>query len=352
MELKAKLENLYQRVDGLKDSINTEEATKTAFIMPFLQMLGYDIFNPTEVVPEFVADIGTKKGEKVDYAILKDDEPVIIIECKHWQENADAHNSQLHRYYNVSNAQFGIMTNGIIYNFFTDLEKANIMDEKPFLTVDLSNLKDSTIKELEKFSKQTFDIDDILSSAEALKYVKAIRAEFEKELQEPSDDFIKLIVKRFFDRQITANRLDVFREYFKRAITASFNETINTRLKSALSINEKKGNADNDESSSNNEETKSKIITTDEELEAFQIIKAILREKISSERIAHRDTQSYFGILLDDTNRQPLCRLHFNTRNKYLELFHNGQGEKVQIENLDEIYNYKRELLEAIEIYE
>ncbi len=350
-QLKSKLENLYERVSGLKESIKTEEATKTAFIMPFLQILGYDIFNPTEVVPEFIADIGTKKGEKVDYAIMQNNEPVIIIECKHWEEKAEAHNSQLHRYYNVSKARFGIMTNGITYNFFTDLEKANIMDEKPFLTIDLSNLKDNSIKELEKFSKQTFNIDDILNSAEALKYIKAIRVEFEKELQEPSDDFVKLIVKRFFDKQLTASRLETFKEYCKRAITSSFNEIINARLKSALSINEKSEEIEKEEFE-DIDENKPKIVTTDEELEAFQIVKAILREKITSDRIFQRDTMSYFGILLDDTNRQPLVRLHFNTRNKYIELFNTGKGVKYLLNTIDDIYTYKVEILDTIDNYE
>ena len=161
MELKTKLEQLHQRVDNLKEQIQTEEATKNAFIMPFIQILGYDIFNPIEVIPEFVCDIGTKKGEKVDYMIMKDGEPILVIECKHWKENADAHNSQLHRYYHVSKARFGILTNGIIYNFYTDLEKPNIMDEKPFLTINLDDLKDSSIKVLEKFTKTFYNLESI-----------------------------------------------------------------------------------------------------------------------------------------------------------------------------------------------
>ncbi len=351
-ELKSKLETLYQRVDGLKDNINTEEATKNAFIMPFLQIMGYDIFNPTEVIPEFTADIGTKKGEKVDYAIMKDNEPVIIIECKHWKEKAEAHNSQLHRYYNVSKARFGIMTNGIIYNFFTDLEKANIMDEKPFLTIDLSNLKDNSIKELKKFSKQTFNIDDILNSAEALKYIKAIRVEFEQELQNPTDDLIKLLVRKFYEKQITPRRLEMFREYTHRAIALSLKDIIDSRLKSALKINEEEDEDNEDENTE--EDNELRIITTDEELEGYQIVKAILREKIPSNRISYRDTQSYFGILLDDTNRKPLCRLYFNSSNKRIELFNEGKNnsQKVVIENLEEIYHYKQELLSTIDIYE
>ena len=356
MELKTKLEQLHQRVDNLKEQIQTEEATKNAFIMPFIQILGYDIFNPIEVIPEFVCDIGTKKGEKVDYMIMKDGEPILVIECKHWKENADAHNSQLHRYYHVSKARFGILTNGIIYNFYTDLEKPNIMDEKPFLTINLDDLKDSSIKVLEKFTKTSYDLESILDSAESLKYIKAIRKEFEAEIDNPSDEFIKLLVNRFFDRPLTANRLSIFREYTKRALTSSINESINSRLKSALSINENIHDAktkENEVVDSIDENSESKVITTEDEIEGFQIVKAILREVISADRIAPRDTQSYFGVLLDDNNRKPLCRLHLNGGKKYIELFHNGKdaGEKVLINSLDDIYNYKAELQKTVDNY-
>ena len=206
-DLKLKLEQLYKRVDALKDQIKTEEATKNAFVMPFIQIIGYDIFNPTEVIPEFICDIGTKKGEKIDYVIKRDNEPVLIIECKHWKENADAHNSQLHRYYHVSKSRFGVLTNGHVYNFYADLERPNIMDEKPFFTLDISNLKDANIKILEMFTKTGYNLESILDSAEALKYIKAIRNEFERELREPSDDLVKLLVNRFFEKPVTASRL-------------------------------------------------------------------------------------------------------------------------------------------------
>jgi prophage lp2 protein 6 len=343
-------------VDNLKEQIQTEEATKNAFIMPFIQILGYDIFNPIEVIPEFVCDIGTKKGEKVDYMIMKDGEPILVIECKHWKENANAHNSQLHRYYHVSKARFGILTNGIVYNFYTDLEKPNIMDEKPFLTINLDDLKDSSIKVLEKFTKTSYDLESILDSAESLKYIKAIRKEFEAEIDNPSDEFIKLLVNRFFDRPLTANRLSIFREYTKRALTSSINESISSRLKSALSINENIHDAktkENEVVDSIDENSESKVITTEDEIEGFQIVKAILREVISADRIAPRDTQSYFGVLLDDNNRKPLCRLHLNGGKKYIELFHNGKdaGEKILINSLDDIYNYKTELQKTVDNY-
>ncbi|OPB52769.1 type I restriction endonuclease, partial [Elizabethkingia anophelis] len=238
MELKLKLEQLSQRIQGLKEQVQTEEATKNAFVMPFIQMLGYDIFNPTEVIPEYIADIGTKKGEKVDYLIKNNQEPILIIECKNWKENADAHNSQLHRYYHVSKARFGVLTNGIVYNFYTDLEKPNIMDDKPFLTINLEDLKDSAIKVLESFTKQSYNLESILDSAEALKYIRAIRKEFEKEIENPSDELVRLLVNKFFERPLTANRMQSFKEYTKRALSISITESISSRLKSALVINE------------------------------------------------------------------------------------------------------------------
>lgn len=355
MELKLKLEQLHQRVDSLKDQINTEEATKNAFVMPFIQILGYDIFNPTEVIPEFICDIGTKKGEKVDYVIKNNGEPILIIECKHWKENVDAHNSQLHRYYHVSKARFGVLTNGHTYNFYADLEKPNIMDEKPFFTLDLSDLKDSSIKILENFTKTDYSLENILDSAEAMKYIKAIRKEFEKELIEPSDEFIRILVNKFFDKPLIASRMVTFREYTKKAITNTINDSISLRLKSALNINEniaKEQHLENPQPIDENVENP-KFITTEEELEGFQIVKAILREKITTERIAYRDTQSYFGILLDDNNRKPLARLHFNTINNYLELFHNGKdaGEKILLNSIDEIYNYREQLHKTFENY-
>lgn len=353
MELKIKLEQLNQRVNALKEQIHTEEATKNAFVMPFIQILGYDVFNPTEVIPEYVADIGTKKGEKVDYLIKKDDEPILIIECKNWKENANAHNSQLHRYYHVSKARFGVLTNGIVYNFHTDLEQPNIMDDKPFLSINLEDLKDGSIKILQNFTKSEYNLTNILDSAEAMKYIKAIRNEFEKEIENPSDEMVRLLVNKFFEKPLTANRMVAFKEYTKRALSISITESISSRLKSALVINENlETEKTNSGSIDENAET-SKFVTTEEELESFQIVKAILREIIPSERIAYRDTQSYFGILLDDNNRKPICRFHFNTSNKYLETFHNGKdaGEKFLLNNLDEIYNYRNELHKTLENY-
>lgn len=126
------VKNLAKRVKKLKDSILTEEATKTSVIMPFFQSLGYDVFNPEEFVPEFTADVGIKKGEKVDYAILQNGHPIILIEAKSIQERLEKHDSQLFRYFGTTTAKFAILTNGIVYRFYTDLDEQNKMDKVPF----------------------------------------------------------------------------------------------------------------------------------------------------------------------------------------------------------------------------
>jgi hypothetical protein len=118
MDLIDQLRALATRVAAAKDMIQTEEATKNAMIMPFIQLLGYNVFDPMEVTPELVADVGTKKGEKVDYAVLRDGKPIMLFECK--KSGADLHinhASQLFRYFHVTEARFGVLTNGLAYKF-------------------------------------------------------------------------------------------------------------------------------------------------------------------------------------------------------------------------------------------
>ena len=164
------LKSFAERIIPLKDTISTEEATKMSMIIPFFQLLGYDVFNPSEFCPEYTADVGIKKGEKVDYAILINDQPEILIECKWCGESLTKHGSQLFRYFSTSPAKFAILTNGLTYQFFTDLDEANKMDLTPFLEINIDNLKDAQINELKKFSKEVFDKDNIFSTASELKY--------------------------------------------------------------------------------------------------------------------------------------------------------------------------------------
>ena len=210
MDFQDYIKQISESIPKLKDQIQTEEATKNAFIMPFIQALGYNVFNPLEVVPEYTCDIGTKKGEKVDYAIMKDGEPIILIECKHWQQNLDLHDNQLLRYFAVSKAKFGVLTNGIVYRFYTDLIEKNKMDETPFLEVDMTNLKDAQIAELKKFHKSYFDADTISTTASTLKYTKEIKEIIKKEIANPSEALVRIFAKPVYNGVLTAKMIDYF----------------------------------------------------------------------------------------------------------------------------------------------
>ncbi|CAM1343576.1 type I restriction endonuclease [Tenacibaculum amylolyticum] len=348
MEITNKLKELSTKINKLKDQIETEEATKTAFILPFISLLGYDIFNPTEVVPEFTADIGLKKGEKVDYAIIENTVPILIIECKHWKEDLNTHNSQLFRYFHSSKSKFALLTNGIEYKFFTDLDATNKMDEKPFLEFNITKLKDPIISEVLKFHKSKFDIDKIVDNASSLKYSKEIKKIFHQQLLEPENDFIKFFSTKVYSGRQTEKVLDQFKGLVAKSINQSISEKVNDILQNALHKEEEKQIEEHQEL-----KEESKIITTEEEMEGYRIVVAILRKQITKERIAFRDTQSYFGILLDDNNRKPLCRLHLNGKNKYIGLFDQNKKETREIiESVDDIYNFDTTILETLEYYE
>jgi len=350
MEFQAKIKQLGERIKSLKESTQTEEATKSAFVMPFVQALGYDVFNPNEVIPEFTSDIGIKKGEKVDYAIQLNNEPIIIIECKHWGDKLNLHNTQLQRYFNVTNAHFAILTNGIKYKFYSDLENPNKMDDKPFFEFDFENIKEASINELLKFHKSTFDVDKILTNASFLKYVNEIKEVFEKEFNNPSEDFVKYFAKQVYDGKMTKKALEQFTQITERALRTSINDMVNSRIKAAL---EKELNQQVEEQEQASEDEERNIVTTVEEIEGYHIVRALLRKKVEPDRIVHRDQQTYFGILLDDNNRKPICRLHFNGKQKYIGIFDENKDEyRKPIDSLDEIYGYSEQLLNTALMYD
>lgn len=360
MDFKDNIKQLSERVIKLKDSIQTEEATKNAFIMPFINALGYDVFNPLEVVPEMTCDIAMKKGEKIDYAIMKDGEPILLIECKHWAQDLKLHDNQLMRYFNVSKAKFGLLTNGIIYRFYTDLLEPNKMDDKPFLEVDITDIKDSQIEEIKKFHKSYFDVDNILSSASELKYMGELKAVLAKEFSNPSPEFVKYISKQVYDGVMTAKLLDQFTSLTKRSISGYINDIISDRLKSAFKteadIEQKEQVPVTQKPVEANEQPtdENKIVTTEEEIESYLIVKSILRPFVDISRVVYRDAQTYFAILLDDNNRKPICRMYFNAvSKKYIATFDENKKEtKHEIKSLDDIYNFTEELKNTVLSYD
>jgi len=347
MDFKDEIKQLSEKIEKLKGNISTEEATKNAFIMPFLQALGYDIFNPTEVVPEFTCDIGTKKGEKIDYAIMKDGNPIILIECKHWEQELNLHDNQLLRYFNVSAAKFGILTNGIQYRFYTDLEAPNKMDEKPFLQISMNDLKENNIDEIKKFHKSYFDIDNILSSASELKYTRELKNIIGEEFNNPSPEFVKLFSKRAYDGQFTAKILELFTALFKKSINSYINDIITDRLKTALASGEAKEEPAKIETQS--EESTDEIVTTVEEMEGYLIVKTILRQKIDYHRIMYKDTRSYFAIMVDNM-KKTVCRLYLNREQKYMTIPDESKKDvRFDIEIIDEIFDHSEDILKSLD---
>lgn len=348
MEFNEAIKQFSERVSTMKDSISTEEATKMSLIVPLFQILGYDVFNPTEFCPEYTADVGIKKGEKVDYAILENGNPSILIECKSCSEQLDKHSSQLFRYFGTTPAKFGILTNGIIYRFYTDLEESNKMDLIPFLEIDMANLKDSSINELKKFCKGNFDKEKIFSTAEELKYSNLIKGVLAKEFEVPSEDFVRFILTPIYDGQKNQRVIEKFTPLVKRAFSSFVNEIVNNKISSALT-----NDAEEEEASDESAEIPdSKIITTDDEIEAFYIIRGLLAGVIPVEDIAHRDTESYFGILYKNNNRKPICRINLDTKNKQLLIpDENKKFERIYINSLNDIYKYKNRLIEVAKRY-
>ncbi|WP_196936601.1 type I restriction endonuclease [Sphingobacterium hungaricum] len=316
--------------------------------MPFLKILGYDVFDPFEVQPEFIADIGIKKGEKVDYAILRDDKPIILIECKHYADGLDPHNSQLFRYFHTTEAKFGLLSNGLEYRFYTDLVTSNKMDEKPFFEFKITDIKDTEIAELRKFHKSVFDLDSISSAASELKYFNELTILATGELQNPSDEFVRYFAKQVYPSVVTAKILEQFTPLVKRVFTQIVHDQISERLKSALK-KETDGEAQHLPVTL---EAEPLVVTTQDEIDGFLIVKSILRKEIEVGRIFMRDSQSYCGILLDDNNRKPICRFYFTPSRLRIGLFDQEKKEtKHDLVVIDDIYAHAEQIMETVGNY-
>jgi len=358
MDFIDKIQELSTRIPKQLDNIQTEEATKNALIMPFIATLGYNVFDPTEVIPELCADVGVKKGEKVDYAILRDGKPVILFECKHHATDlGKVQASQLYRYFSVTEARFGVLTNGIKYYFYTDLEAPNKMDEKPFFEFNMLDIKETSVEELKKFSKSTFNLDFILTTAAELKYTREIKRLLLEQMQDPSNDFVRFFASQVYCGKLTQTVRELFYQLTKQAFKNMINDQINERLKSALvsdtpAIVPDAPEASLGQASSGTSEPSAAHETTEEEWEAYHIVRAILREITSPKRVAMRDVQSYCGILLDDNNRKPICRLHLSGAQKYLTLFDSGKEERVPIEGIDDLFTHAERLKATVFKYD
>lgn len=353
MSFKEHVAELSKRAVSAQNIALTEEATKNALVMPFLRTLGFDVFDPTQIVPEFVADVGLKKGEKVDYAAKIKGKIEYILEAKAVSANlSEAQYSQLYRYFSTTDCSIAILTNGIQIWFFTDLDAPNKLDSNPFFKFDLFDYNDNDLKELEKFHHDRFSIEDIKSSASTLKRMKAAINSIEAQFNEPDDEFVRMISKGFYDGKMTASVVLEFKPIIKRAfedlvrqkiqkrLTAAFNENVNIpTIKDIDSVTQLSEDADG-------------IETTGEEIDGFNIVRAIGAEVADISRIVMRDQKSYCGINFDDNNRKPIVRLHLNSKTKFLTIFDADKaGTRFDIVQVTDIFKAKNQIVSVIQSY-
>lgn len=346
---------LASRVAIAKDLLQTEEATKNAMVMPFIQLLGYNVFDPLEVTPELIADVGTKKGEKVDYAILKDGKPIMLFECKKSGGDLNInHASQLFRYFHVTEARFGVLTNGLVYRFFTDLEKPNKMDEKPFFEFNILDFRDQDVEELKKFAKAAFDLENILTTANHLKYTRSIQNTLADWMTNPPEEFVRLASAEFLvGKHFKAAVKDQFTAITKRAFQQLIGDKINERLKGAMTPEPQLSPEAPIASDTGLDQGSEGYVPSALELEAFQVIRAILRPLVKPGRVCIRDAASYCAVLFDDNNRKPICRLRFNNESRLvLGLFDgNKEEDRVAVTSVDDIFDFADRLTATVANY-
>ncbi|RUT30268.1 restriction endonuclease [Arsenicitalea aurantiaca] len=346
MSFRETVADLAKRAISAQAIAQTEEATKNAIVMPFLRVLGFDVFDPAQVIPEFVADLGLKKGEKIDYAVKIADRIEYLVEAKSVSTNLrDAQYSQLFRYFHACDANIGILTNGLQIWFFTDLEAPNKMDATPFFKFDLLAYDENDLKELEKFHKDQFSIDNIRTAASSLKYLRATMRFIEAQWNAPTEEFVRFVARDFYDGKVTSAVVEALRPITKRAFDDLFRQRARQRIDHAFDGGE-------EETLPTVDAEGLKIETTPEEMRGFMIVQAIASELVPVNRVVIRDAQSYCAVLFDDNNRKPILRLHFNGKNKFVTLFNaEKQSTRHDIGQVEDLYQLRDPLRSLIGHY-
>lgn len=348
MDLETRIAELSKRAQEHREVLLTEEAAKNALVMPFLQALGYDVFNPSEVVPEFTCDVGIKKGEKVDYALCRDGKVAVLIECKPASSELSInHASQLFRYFATTEARLAILTNGVVYKFYSDVDSPNRMDDKPFFTFSLDAVRKSDIRTLADFTRQAFDIEKIVEEAGKLKMQSLVYKELLKEFEEPSEDLVRLIAARVHPGRLTTQVRDMFKALIVNSVGSLIRDRVNERLTSALSASNP--SEDGGEADQGGAGGAAPVLTSEEEIAGFNIIRAIAARVVDPKRIVMRDAQSYCAVLLDDNNRKTVARLHFNSpTTRYLGTFTGKDEKRERIGEPVDIYKHEATLLKRL----
>ncbi len=359
MDFAESVSALADHAQKIRNGLATEEATKTALVMPFIQALGYNVFNPLEVVPEFVADIAGKKGEKVDYAIMQDGKPIMIIECKVCGANLnEIKRDQLHRYFLTLDSSIGILTDGIRYLFFSSASDGKNMDATPFMEFNLDDIDPTLLPELRKLCKGKFDLKTTLDTVDELKANRLIKERLAKNLETPQEGFISYFISEAQVKKATAKVREQYVGYVKRAFTEFIAEQVDSRLKIALTATPKKEDAPAEPVQGGQTVVLGNtqgdgITTTPLEVEGYHIVRAIVSNVVAPGDVIARDAVNYCAILFEDNNRKPVCRLHFNNANNLrLEIFDTEKKGCIhKLETVSDIYAHTDALRETVSRY-
>jgi len=343
---------LVQHIRAYASKCQTEEAAKHALVLPFLHYaLGWNIFNPLEVIPEYTADAGIKKGEKVDYAVMKNGKIAFIIECKQPGSRLERdHASQLYRYFaTLLPCRIAILTDGVRYLFYTDTENPNILDETPFFTVDFNKPETIMIDELSQFTRESFDVDDVTRTATQLKYAENVKAYLVRQLDSPSDEFVRLLINASDgNAKFTAKNADIMRSIVKKA----FDGVIQSRVHQTLKTSQVAEAQTASDAAQIAVQGGKEIVTTVEEWEGFYTVRTLLHDVVKPDRVQFKDTVSYFNVLLDGNPRQQICRFYFNNAKKYLGLFTEEGEVKKEINGVADLYLHRRDFAASVQLYE
>ena len=377
MVSRSEIENIGERAVQQRHNLATEEAAKHALVLPFIQAMGYNVFDPTEVVPEFTADYGIKSGEKVDYALMRDAAPVLLIECKKVGDPLDSGRaSQLARYFTNTPARIAILTDGIVYKFFSDLDAENAMDAMPFLEIDVTKVNQRDVQALGNFTKHSFNLDEARSVASNMKHTTGMKIYLSEMYDQPDEEFVRLLARKVFTGSLVQSRIEHFSGLAKLAFNGFVNDLISNTLQRASDMvnkddvsqtqEEEEDGLDDDVGAAEEDgldddaasEGPRGIVTTVEEIQGYELVKTIVSDCVSPERVYIRDTRSYCGILLDNNERKPISRLRFTSSRKRIGLLGNERdsgGRRIEtqyrIETVNEIADYAEQLREVVRGY-
>ena len=308
---------------------HNEAQTRQSLIEPFFELLGYNYRE--DLIPEFSADFGNRESKKVDYAIvISGKSPQMIIEAKKYGKNLnDKDAGQLNNYFvNTQSAKIGILTNGMEYKFYARDLKSKGLNSNPFFTFDIEDYDNGDIEKLSLFFRNQIDLNIILEEAQSIYFLDEFENAFFNEMASPSPELIKSIYTRMGGKRIT----DKVSTEIRQLINSISIKTVLEKL----TIHESKM-------------SKSGIVTTNEELKIFHVIKTILAQnkQIDTHRIEYKDYKNFFNILIDGNQRKNICSLTIKANSKKIDI----QGQVFEITDIDSIVKLKKKLVDSALIH-